>query len=86
MHLQYLNAFILYMCVCAFCSYTQDAPTSDKLDIEQRLILEASAPWILSPVCILMHHAARAFQVRLVLSCCDLGVRFVRVRLCKSGV
>ena len=28
-------------------------------------MLEASAPWISAPNVILMHHAARAFQVRM---------------------
>eukprot|EP00983_Pelagomonas_calceolata_P092722 1157700-Pelagomonas_calceolata.AAC.7 len=50
-------------CAAACMCCTQDAPTVDKLGIEQRLVLECSAPWISAPSVILMHCAARAFQV-----------------------
>lgn len=53
-----------------FSSYTrsavspQDAANSARLDVEDRLLLEATVPWVAVPAALMVHHAGRGFEVR----------------------
>ena len=43
----------------------QDAATSARLDVEDRLLLEPSVPWITCPPALMVHSAGRSFDVRM---------------------
>ncbi|KAG2491863.1 hypothetical protein HYH03_009817 [Edaphochlamys debaryana] len=41
----------------------EDAANSARLGVEDRLVLEASAPWLACPPALMLHHAGRSFEV-----------------------
>eukprot|EP00198_Chlamydomonas_reinhardtii_P006605 XP_001695941.1 predicted protein [Chlamydomonas reinhardtii] len=43
----------------------EDAATSARLDVEDRLLLEPSVPWITCPPALMVHSAGRSFDVRM---------------------
>jgi hypothetical protein len=44
----------------------QDAPVTDKLAIEEHLVLSATAPWVDTPDLLLLHHNGRRYVQRSV--------------------
>lgn len=42
----------------------QHVPNSARLAVEDRLLLEASKPWVSCPTSLLLHHSGRNFEVR----------------------
>lgn len=41
----------------------EDAANSARLDVEDRLLLEATVPWVAVPAALMVHHAGRGFEV-----------------------
>ncbi|GFR48785.1 hypothetical protein Agub_g10733, partial [Astrephomene gubernaculifera] len=41
----------------------EHAANSDRLGVEERLLLESSVPWVTCPPALLLHHAPRSFEV-----------------------
>ncbi len=44
--------------------FSQDAANSARLEVEDRLLLEATVPWVAVPPALMVHHAGRSFEVR----------------------